>query len=81
MGKLKPRLKYLSKFSKILQGKLALKSVIFSLFFTSVSNSTFLQQLYIEEYLSPPRFVHDSFIHFRNQFKDAFRGKFPDHFT
>lgn len=81
MGKLKPRLKYLSKFSQILKSKLALKSVIFSLFFTSVSNSTFLQQLYIEEYLSPPRFVRDSYIHFRNQFKDVFRGNFSDHFT
>lgn len=51
MGKLKPRLKYLSKFSQILKSKLALKSVIFSLFFTSVSNSTFLQQPCIEEHL------------------------------
>ena len=81
LGKLKPRLKYLSNFSQILKSKLALKSVIFSLFFTSVSNSTFLQQPCIEEHLSSPKFVRDVFIYFRNQFKDVFRGKFPDHFT
>ena len=82
MGKPRPRLKYFSKFSQLLNGKVTLRSVIFSLSFTSVSNSNFFQKISCSRiFVSSPRFVCDSFIPFRYQFQGTFREKFPDHST